>query len=33
MTQVKRGDRVAEFELPDQTGTTRTLTELLAGGP
>ena len=33
MTQVKQGDRVAEFELPDQTGTTRTLTELLAGGP
>jgi thioredoxin-dependent peroxiredoxin len=30
---MKRGDRVAEFELPDQTGTTRTLTELLAGGP
>lgn len=33
MTQVKQGDRVAEFELPDQTGTTRTLSELLAGGP
>ena len=30
---MQRGDRVAEFELPDQTGTTRTLTELLAGGP
>jgi len=33
MTQVKQGDRVAEFELPDQTGTTRSLAELLAGGP
>lgn len=33
MTPIKRGDRVAEFELPDQTGTTRKLTELLAGGP
>ena len=30
---MKRGDRVAEFELPDQTGTRRTLSELLAGGP
>lgn len=30
---MNRGDQVAEFELPDQTGTTRTLTELLAGGP
>ena len=30
---MKRGDRVAEFELPDQTGTVRTLTELLAKGP
>ncbi|WP_170981206.1 peroxiredoxin [Mycolicibacterium sp. CR10] len=30
---MQRGDRVAEFELPDQTGTTRTLSELLAGGP
>jgi peroxiredoxin Q/BCP len=30
---MNRGDRVAEFELADQTGTTRTLTELLAGGP
>lgn len=30
---MQRGDRVAEFELPDQTGTTRSLTELLAGGP
>ena len=30
---LKPGDRVAEFELPDQTGTMRTLTELLADGP
>lgn len=30
---MNRGDRVAEFELPDQTGTTRSLTELLADGP
>jgi thioredoxin-dependent peroxiredoxin len=30
---MKRGDRVDEFELPDQTGTVRTLTSLLAGGP
>ena len=30
---MKRGDQVAEFELPDQTGTVRSLTELLAGGP
>jgi thioredoxin-dependent peroxiredoxin len=30
---VKRGDRVAEFELPDQTGTVRSLTALLADGP
>jgi peroxiredoxin Q/BCP len=30
---MKRGDQVAEFELPDQTGTVRRLTELLAGGP
>jgi peroxiredoxin Q/BCP len=30
---MKRGDRVAEFELPDQTGTVRTLTSLLADGP
>lgn len=30
---MQRGDRVAEFELPDQTGTARTLSELLAGGP
>ena len=30
---MKRGDRVAEFELPDQTGSMRSLTDLLAGGP
>src|ERR1700733_546618 len=30
---MKRGDRVSEFELPDQTGTVRSLTSLLADGP
>jgi peroxiredoxin Q/BCP len=30
---MKRGDQVAEFELPDQKGTVRSLTELLANGP
>jgi peroxiredoxin Q/BCP len=30
---INRGDRVTEFELPDQTGTTRSLSSLLAGGP
>ncbi|OKH85449.1 peroxiredoxin [Mycobacterium sp. ST-F2] len=30
---MKRGDVVAEFNLPDQTGTNRSLTELLANGP
>ena len=30
---MKRGDRVAEFELPDQTGTPRSLASLLADGP
>jgi len=30
---MKRGDQVPEFELPDQTGTVRSLTDLLAGGP
>jgi peroxiredoxin Q/BCP len=30
---MKRGDRVAEFELPDQTGTPRKLGDLLADGP
>jgi hypothetical protein len=33
VTIVKRGDRAAQFELPDQTGTSRRLTELLADGP
>jgi peroxiredoxin Q/BCP len=34
MTQgIKRGDQVPEFELPDQTGTVRSLTGLLADGP
>ena len=33
MTQVKPGDQVTDFELPDQTGTKRTLTGLLADGP
>lgn len=33
MTPIKPGGRVTEFELPDQTGTTRTLTGLLAAGP
>ncbi|MDT5339991.1 MAG: thioredoxin-dependent peroxiredoxin [Mycobacterium sp.] len=33
MTPIKQGDRVAEFELPDQTGTVRSLTSLLADGP
>lgn len=30
---VDKGDLVPDFELPDQTGTTRRLSELLAGGP
>ncbi|MGK2904213.1 MAG: peroxiredoxin [Mycobacterium sp.] len=30
---MRTGDRVAEFELPDQTGTPRSLTSLLADGP
>ena len=33
MTAMKTGDTVAEFELPDQTGTPRSLTGLLADGP
>ena len=33
VTAMKRGDKVAEFELPDQTGTKRSLTSLLADGP
>jgi peroxiredoxin Q/BCP len=30
---VREGDLVPDFELPDQTGTKRSLTELLAAGP
>ncbi|GGX96094.1 peroxiredoxin [Streptomyces anandii] len=30
---VKAGDTVEDFALPDETGTVRTLTGLLAGGP
>lgn len=30
---MKASDRVAEFELPDQTGKRRSLTELLTDGP
>lgn len=30
---MKRGDKVTNFELPDQTGTRRSLTSLLADGP
>ncbi len=33
VTLLKTGDQVAEFELPDQTGTPRSLTSLLADGP
>ncbi|CDP82450.1 MULTISPECIES: peroxiredoxin [Mycolicibacterium] len=33
MTSLKTGDTVAEFELPDQTGTIRSLSSLLADGP
>ena len=34
MTQgIKRGDRVPEFELPDQAGRSRSLSGLLANGP
>jgi peroxiredoxin Q/BCP len=33
MTAIKPGDQVAEFELPDQSGKVRSLTELLANGP
>ncbi|CAM3794716.1 peroxiredoxin [Mycolicibacterium frederiksbergense] len=33
MTLIKTGDRVAEFELPDQTGTMRSLSALLEDGP
>jgi peroxiredoxin Q/BCP len=30
---MKRGDQVPEFELPDQTGTVRSLSTLLTNGP
>lgn len=30
---MKRGDRVEDFQLPDQTGEVRTLSALLADGP
>jgi peroxiredoxin Q/BCP len=30
---VREGDLVPDFELPDQTGTKRSLTELLSAGP
>ena len=30
---MRKGDIVPDFELPDDTGTTRKLSELLAGGP
>src|SRR3954447_18675495 len=30
---MKRGDRVVEFELPDQKGDVRSITSLLADGP
>ncbi|UXA04321.1 peroxiredoxin [Mycobacterium sp. SMC-2] len=30
---MKAGDTVADFELPDQAGTPRKLSELLSGGP
>lgn len=33
MTQIKRGDRAPEFELPDQSGAVRSLSGLLSGGP
>src|SRR5215471_18517707 len=33
MTQIRTGDTVPEFELPDQTGSIRSLTSLLADGP
>ncbi|MEV5959277.1 peroxiredoxin [Streptomyces sp. NPDC051987] len=32
-TTVEVGGKVQDFALPDETGTTRTLTELLADGP
>jgi thioredoxin-dependent peroxiredoxin len=33
VTIMKTGDTVADFELPDQTGTPRTLSSLLSDGP
>jgi len=30
---MQKGDRVADFELPDQTGAVRSLSSLLANGP
>src|SRR6476646_11873163 len=33
MAQMRVGELVPEFELPDHTGTKRSLTELLADGP
>jgi peroxiredoxin Q/BCP len=33
LTAMKPGDTVADFELPDQAGTPRTLSELLSSGP
>ncbi len=31
--QIRIGDKVEDFELPDETGTSRRLSELLADGP
>ena len=33
MTHLDRGDQVADFDLPDQTGTRRSLASLLVDGP
>jgi peroxiredoxin Q/BCP len=33
MTAIKPGDQAPDFELPDQKGTLRSLTDLLVGGP
>ena len=32
-TQIKIGDKVEDFELPDESGTSRKLSELLSDGP
>ena len=32
-TRISKGDKVPDFSLPDQTGTTRGLAELLGDGP